>query len=454
MFIFLFFYCYLFIFSPFYWSKTRFVIRFTCNQISLILIRFSVSPQRHASAPIQAAKAVDRGREEGRRLHGAASRRPQQPRGGGWTPGTPGITEILLFMLMWSFHLTFLVLFRLKRSLLWLKFDHEKVAWNTWNTDVRVSYSIAASVPPALIQRPANAASAASPQPRRSGPVQAPTTAFLCVIKSIRFTGPPGVFCRAAGPSYPPPAIIGSSSFCPWDCRCSSPKSGARGSTAKVTRSGSNWVNEDGGARRWCCCNVRCASYLSFSRDSFFPAHKFLQWACSQWWLSFLFRNCTTRGALQIPCQPKATQTFVFLRYFTHSLITVIIWSPLCPHSCRRHLQLYSFEGQILFVLFEIKMVSLMLFCLFIYWLFPLVSGQRQPRHPECEPADGSASCSGAAAHSDSSGESPPSLPASNKGNLLPFGDLSDLRFSKYISGAPICRVSCSWMSSCLSEGY
>ena len=34
---------------------------------------------------------------------------------------------------------------------------------------------------------------------------------------------------------------------------------------------------------------------------------KTLQWASSQWWLSFLFRNCTTQqGALQISSQPAS----------------------------------------------------------------------------------------------------------------------------------------------------
>lgn len=52
-------------------------------------------------------------------------------------------------------------------------------------------------------------------------------------------------------------------------------------------------------------------------------AANFLKWACSQWWLSFLFRICTTlRGALQIP-----SQAVLLLWDFTHYLITMLI----CP---------------------------------------------------------------------------------------------------------------------------
>lgn len=74
--------------------------------------------------------------------------------------------------------------------------------------------------------------------------------------------------------------------------------------------------------------NVCCASY-PFSRDSFFflPLSKFLQWACSQWWLSFLFRNCTTLlGALQIPSQQTSQpDNFITLRFLHIALITILI---------------------------------------------------------------------------------------------------------------------------------
>lgn len=50
----------------------------------------SSSVQCHACAVIQTAKALDRRREEGRRLYCTAPGRPQQPRGGGWAFGAPG----------------------------------------------------------------------------------------------------------------------------------------------------------------------------------------------------------------------------------------------------------------------------------------------------------------------------------------------------------------------------
>jgi hypothetical protein len=46
-----------------------------------------VSLQRDARPAVQAAAALDRRREEGRRLHGPPSRRPQQSRGGGRAAG-------------------------------------------------------------------------------------------------------------------------------------------------------------------------------------------------------------------------------------------------------------------------------------------------------------------------------------------------------------------------------
>ena len=50
----------------------------------------------------------------------------------------------------------------------------------------------------------------------------------------------------------------------------------------------------------------------------FFP--KSLQWACSQWWLSFLFRNCATlQGALQILCLP-ASQSVSLITWGFHTL--------------------------------------------------------------------------------------------------------------------------------------
>lgn len=58
---------------------------------------------------------------------------------------------------------------------------------------------------------------------------------------------------------------------------------------------------------------------LPFSRDSFFLP-KFLHWACSQWWLSFLFKNCTTvQGALQFPSQ-QASQSASLITLGFHTL--------------------------------------------------------------------------------------------------------------------------------------
>ena len=95
--------------------------------------------------------------------------------------------------------------------------------------------------------------------------------------------------------------------------------------TAKVTWPGGNWVNWDmvqgsNVAAKFQRMSARCASLLS-AGTAFFP--KSLQWAGSQWWLSFLFRNCSTQGALQIPCQPAsqpASQSVSLITWGFHTL--------------------------------------------------------------------------------------------------------------------------------------
>lgn len=71
--------------------------QFNCTVLTLFrvfphvsLFCFLLSVQCHACAAIQTAEALDRGREEGRRLHRTAPGCPQQPCGGGWAAGAPG----------------------------------------------------------------------------------------------------------------------------------------------------------------------------------------------------------------------------------------------------------------------------------------------------------------------------------------------------------------------------
>lgn len=237
-----------------------------------------------------------------------------------------------------------------------------------------------------------------------------------------------------------------------WDCRFKSQSSQHKSPDHVGTGLIAN------GERKRHCCNdpapsAHCASYLSAgtSTPHLPPLHtppsptpKTLQWAGSQWWLSFLFRYCTTQqGALQfslLAYQPVSqsitwgfhpaadyraypASTSPQLRCWQLEMtITygVIVESAISPSARTDSLCLCRVKGRNVSDIFLCLIFAFPPFRTFIYYdprlcSFPLcffscrffcfcVLGQRQLRHPECQPADGIASGSGASTHPNSAG--------------------------------------------------